>query len=199
MSDQPTSSEETPSVAPAQGEAPPQAESAVTEESAVAAAAPEKAKAKTEAKAKATVEATAEAPASKPAESKGAVYTWGTGRRKTAVARVRIRPGDGKFLINKREIDKHFFGLRDRSDIVAPMEATKTLGKYDVFVNVHGGGQTGQAGAVMLGLARALMKDDPELEGALRDGNYLTRDARKVERKKPGQPGARKRFQFSKR
>ncbi|MCG8403806.1 MAG: 30S ribosomal protein S9 [Phycisphaerales bacterium] len=115
------------------------------------------------------------------------------------MARVRIKSGDGKFLINKREINNHFFAERDRTDIVAPLKTTKTFGKYDVFVNVSGGGQTGQAGAVMLGLARALLKANPELEGLLRDGRYLTRDDRKVERKKPGQPGARKRFQFSKR
>lgn len=126
-------------------------------------------------------------------------YFWGTGRRKTSVARVRIKSGEGKYVINDREIEKHFFSDRDRGDIVAPLKATKTFGKYDIFVNVHGGGQTGQAGAVVLGLARALVKADPNLEVALRDGRFLTRDDRKVERKKPGQPGARKRFQFSKR
>ncbi len=131
--------------------------------------------------------------------TKGGVYFWGTGRRKTSVARVRIRSGEGKYVINDREIEKHFFAARDRGDIVAPLKATKTFGKYDVFVNVHGGGQTGQAGAVVLGLARALVKADPNLEESLRDGKFLTRDDRKVERKKPGQPGARKRFQFSKR
>jgi len=136
---------------------------------------------------------------SAPTGNKGGGYFWGTGRRKTAVARVRIRPGKGIFLVNKREIKNHFFAVRDRNDVVSPLKATKTLGKYDVFINVGGGGQTGQAGAVLLGLARALIKANPELESTLRDGNYLTRDARKVERKKPGQPGARKRFQFSKR
>lgn len=134
-----------------------------------------------------------------PSGGKGGGYFWGTGRRKTSVARVRIRPGDGKFLVNKREIPDHFFAIRDQKDVVAPLKATNMQGKYDVFVNVSGGGQTGQAGAVLLGLARALKAANPELEPALRDGNYLTRDARKVERKKPGQPGARKRFQFSKR
>ncbi len=126
-------------------------------------------------------------------------YSWGTGRRKASVARVRIRPGGGKFLIGKREIDDYFFDLRHRIDVVAPLKATDTLGKYDIFVNVGGGGQTGQAGAIRLGIARALMVEDPELEDTLRTGRFLTRDARKVERKKPGQPGARKRFQFSKR
>ncbi len=126
-------------------------------------------------------------------------YFWGTGRRKTSVARVRIRPGTGKFLVNKKDVDTYFCADRLRSDAIAPLEATKTVGKYDIFVNVVGGGTTGQAGAVMLGLARALMTANMEFEQALRDGHYLTRDDRKVERKKPGQPGARKRFQFSKR
>ena len=126
-------------------------------------------------------------------------FTWGTGRRKTSVARVRIKLGTGKFLIKKREIADYFHDERSQSDIIAPLMATNTLGKYDIFVNVKGGGQTGQSGAIMLGVARALMHADPALEPALRDGRYLTRDSRKVERKKPGQPGARKRFQFSKR
>ena len=126
-------------------------------------------------------------------------YFWGTGRRKTSVARVRIRPGTGKFLVNKKEVDTYFCADRLRADAIAPLEATKTVGKYDIFVNVVGGGTTGQAGAVMLGLARALMTANMEFEHALRDGGCLTRDDRKVERKKPGQPGARKRFQFSKR
>jgi len=134
----------------------------------------------------------------RPGEMKGG-YFWGTGRRKTAVARVRIRPGAGKYLIQKSDIDAYFFDARHRLDVVAPLKATKTLGKFDVFVNVRGGGQTGQAGAIVLGVARALVKADPSLESTLRDGRFLTRDSRKVERKKPGQPGARKRFQFSKR
>jgi small subunit ribosomal protein S9 len=134
-----------------------------------------------------------------PAPAKGASYSWGTGRRKTSVARVRVRPGTGKFLIHKREINDYFFDVRSREDVIAPLRATGTMGKYDVFVNVKGGGQTGQSGAIVLGLARALVNADSSLEGKLRDGKYLTRDSRKVERKKPGQPGARKRFQFSKR
>ncbi|MCB9853679.1 MAG: 30S ribosomal protein S9 [Phycisphaerales bacterium] len=126
-------------------------------------------------------------------------YFWGTGRRKTSVARVRIKAGSGKFIVNKKEVDTYFCADRLRSDAIAPLTATKTVGKFDVFVSVYGGGSTGQAGAVMLGLARALMTANTEFEPALRDGGYLTRDDRKVERKKPGQPGARKRFQFSKR
>ncbi len=126
-------------------------------------------------------------------------WSWGTGRRKTAVARVRIRPGTGQFLVHKQKVNDYFFSEQTRLDVIAPLKATEALGKFDVFVNVRGGGQIGQAGAISLGIARALMKADPNLEGVLRDGKYLTRDSRKVERKKPGQPGARKRFQFSKR
>ena len=145
----------------------------------------------------AVASATAASDQGAPAAPK--TYFWGTGRRKTAVARVRIRPGSGKFMIGRREMDKYFSDLRHRMDVIAPLKATNTFGRWDVFVNVGGGGPTGQAGAVVLGVARALMKADPTLEPKLRDGRYLTRDARKVERKKPGQPGARKRFQFSKR
>ena len=126
-------------------------------------------------------------------------YWWGTGRRKAAVARVRIRPGDGKFVINGKEVDEYFTELRDQQFAVAPMKETDTLGKLDVFVNANGGGYTGQAGAVLLGVARALLAYDPTLEQTLRDNEFLSRDSRRVERKKPGQPGARKRFQFSKR
>ncbi len=131
-------------------------------------------------------------------ESKNGFW-WGTGRRKSAVARVRIRPGKGEFLINKREIDKYFTEIRDQIDMIEPLKATSVEGKIDVFVNVKGGGTTGQTGAILLGLSRALKKYDNALEPILRQKNFLTRDARIVERKKPGQPGARKRFQFSKR
>jgi small subunit ribosomal protein S9 len=126
-------------------------------------------------------------------------YFWGTGRRKCAVARVRIRPGEGKFLINERELDAFFCEERDRSDATAPLRATNTFGKFDVHANLVGGGPSGQAGAVMLGVARALREADPSLEHALREGGFLTRDSRMVERKKYGQRGARRRFQFSKR
>jgi len=129
----------------------------------------------------------------------GTHYIWGTGRRKTAVARVRIRPGNGGFVINKRTMEQYFPFDRDRSDVVAPLQTARMLKSWDVWVNVHGGGYTGQAGAVRLGLARALAKAMPDVEEALRDQGMLTRDARMVERKKPGQPGARRRFQFSKR
>lgn len=126
-------------------------------------------------------------------------YWWGTGRRKTAIARVRIRAGNGKFEVNKRPLDQYFAEEKDRSDSVAPLKATDTLGKVDVFVNVKGGGISGQAGAIVLGVARALKRANPEYDDTLRAGGYLTRDSRMVERKKPGRAGARRSFQFSKR
>jgi small subunit ribosomal protein S9 len=115
------------------------------------------------------------------------------------VARVRICPGNGVFQIDGREVKNFFFSEQTQKDCFAPMKATNTIGKWDVFVSVAGGGQSGQSGAILLGLSRALLKADPSLEAVLRDGKFMTRDSRKVERKKPGQPGARKRFQFSKR
>ena len=143
-----------------------------------------------------------EAPAPAPikqADPPRGGYWWGTGRRKTSVARVRIKPGDGKFRINGRAVDEFFTELQDRNDAVAPLKVTDTLGKMDVFVRVEGGGTTGQAGAVIVGVARALKSYDPQLEGPLRENGYLTIDSRQVERKKYGQAGARRRFQFSKR
>ena len=143
------------------------------------------------------------APATQPLAAKprgeGLTYIWGTGRRKTSVARVRIRSGEGKFLINKREVPEFFKVERDRAAVRKPLEVTETAEDFDVFVNVYGGGITGQAGAVMLGLARALVKADAAYGPKLREYHLLRRDPRKVERKKYGQPGARKRFQFSKR
>ncbi|UCD76794.1 MAG: 30S ribosomal protein S9 [Phycisphaerales bacterium] len=126
-------------------------------------------------------------------------WWWGTGRRKRAVARVRIRPGTGRFIVNKRDMEEFFNEERDRNQLTAVLEKTNTKGALDVFVNVHGGGYTGQAGAIILGLGRAIRRYDQSLEPILRDNGFLTRDPRKVERKKYGQPGARKRFQFSKR
>ncbi len=126
-------------------------------------------------------------------------WWWGTGRRKTAVARVRLRPGSGKFLINGREVEDYFSEIRDREDVVAPLKATSTTGSLDIEVRAAGGGFAGQAGAIKLGVARALRVYDATLEPTLREHNFLTRDSRKVERKKYGQAGARKRFQFSKR
>ncbi len=135
----------------------------------------------------------------RPADSPGKHFFWGTGRRKRAVARVRLRPGGGEFKINGREIGDYFHRDKDRQVIVSPLEATGSRKKLDVFVNVYGGGTTGQAGAILLGVARALKECNGEYEPALREGNFLTRDSRKVERKKYGQRGARRRFQFSKR
>ncbi len=144
----------------------------------------------------------AAAPAAKPAPAatpdKGG-FIWGTGRRKSAVARVRIRPGAGKYEVNKRDVKAYFHHVRDQDDAHVALKLTQTEGKVDIFVNLHGGGTTGQAGAVKLGLARALKKYDPSLEPILREHDLLTRDPREVERKKYGQRGARRRFQFSKR
>src|SRR4051812_6478197 len=126
-------------------------------------------------------------------------YIWGTGRRKTAVARVRIREGTGKFLVNDLEVDAYFPLEVQRTDVRAPLTATEMTGRVDVFVNVKGSGKHSQSGAVLLGLARALKEYRPDLEPALRQGEFLTRDSRKVERKKYGHKKARKSFQFSKR
>ena len=126
-------------------------------------------------------------------------YVWGVGRRKSAVARVRIAPGTGKIQINKRELNDYFTGERDRKAIFGPLEVTNTGGKMDVLVNATGGGPTGQAGAIVMGLGRALAKYDTSLEAPLRGAGFLTRDSRMKERKKYGQRGARRRFQFSKR
>ena len=128
-----------------------------------------------------------------------APFVWGTGRRKASVARVRIRLGEGKFLINKRDVEDFFRIDRHRAAAARPLNVTETQKDYDVYVNVGGGGITGQAGAVMLGLARALVKANPDYEAKLREHQLLRRDPRKVERKKYGQRGARRRFQFSKR
>ena len=126
-------------------------------------------------------------------------YWWGTGRRKTAVARVRIRPGTGKFIVNDREFAQYFVEDKDRLNAVVPLEVTNMVNAWDVWVNVAGGGLTGQAGAVVLGLARAIARAVPDAEIMLRKRGLLTRDARMRERKKYGQPGARKKFQYSKR
>ena len=136
---------------------------------------------------------------SAPPLAEGAHYIWGMGRRKKSVARVRIRPGTGKFLINKREMDVYFTADRDRNAIIEPLATVHMVKAWDIWVNVNGGGFVGQAGAVTLGLSRALIKAVPETEQALRGKGLLTRDARMKERKKYGQKGARKRFQFSKR
>ena len=126
-------------------------------------------------------------------------YTWGVGRRKSACARVRIAPGSGKIEINGRTLNDYFTAEQDRKAIFGPLEVTNTGGKMDVFANCEGGGPSGQTGAIIMGLGRALAKYDNSLEVALRGAKFLTRDSRMKERKKYGQRGARRRFQFSKR
>lgn len=121
------------------------------------------------------------------------------GRRKTSVARVYLRPGSGKVVVNKRPFDEYFPLDFRRGLITRPMDVTETTAQFDIVVNAKGGGVTGQADAMMLGIARALLKFNDEFRKPLRDAGLLTRDPRMVERKKYGQPKARKRFQFSKR
>ena len=121
------------------------------------------------------------------------------GRRKEAVARVRVLPGDGKILVNKRDVDSYFPWETGKALVLTPLKITELEGKVDVHINVRGGGLTGQAGAIRHGLARALIEYNPELRGVLKKAGFVTRDARAVERKKNGQPGARKKFQYSKR
>lgn len=123
----------------------------------------------------------------------------GTGRRKTAVARVRLASGSGKVTVNGRPVENYFMTETLRTHALQPLAATDLLAKYDVRVNVRGGGMTGQAGAVCHGIARALLEVDASLRPTLKSGGLLTRDPRMKERKKYGQPGARKRFQYSKR
>ena len=133
-----------------------------------------------------------------PSVPKGGAH-WGTGRRKSAVARVRLIAGPGKVTINKRALEDYFPCEQDRNAVRESLLATNTEGAFDVFVNVCGGGPTGQSGAIRLGVARALLRADTRHEATLREKGYLTRDARVVERKKYGQRKARRRFQFSKR
>jgi small subunit ribosomal protein S9 len=123
----------------------------------------------------------------------------GTGRRKSAVARVRLTPGEGKILINDRALDQYFHEPQEQGAVRAPFEVTNTMGRFDVTVRCNGGGHSGQAGACLLGIARALMLADKRYEAPLRSKGFLTRDSRIVERKKYGRRKARRRFQFSKR
>jgi small subunit ribosomal protein S9 len=122
-----------------------------------------------------------------------------TGRRKTSTARVFLRPGSGKVTINDRPLEQYFTTESSRNAVRQPLAATETADKFDVLVLVHGGGYTGQAGAIKMGIARALCEFNLELRGKLKSEGFLTRDPRQHERKKYGQKGARKRFQFSKR
>ena len=121
------------------------------------------------------------------------------GRRKTSTARVYMRPGSGRVIVNRRSLDEYFKMETRRRVLLSPFEITETSGMYDLVVNVRGGGLTGQSEAIRLGASRALVQADEERRKALREAGFLTRDPRMVERKKYGQPKARKRFQFSKR
>jgi small subunit ribosomal protein S9 len=122
-----------------------------------------------------------------------------TGRRKVSIARVRMKPGTGEFSVNERSLDEYFGRETSKMILKQPLEVVEQLGKVDITVNVSGGGMSGQAGAIRHGISRALLKLNPDYRPALKKAGFLTRDARAVERKKYGQPGARKRFQFSKR
>lgn len=128
-----------------------------------------------------------------------AVAFGATGRRKHSVARIRLVPGAGKFSVNKKDLLDYFKRETLKMIIEQPLQLTETMGKYDVYANVDGGGLTGQAGAVRMGIARALLKVDADFRKKLKVAGFLTRDSRMKERKKYGQKGARKRFQFSKR
>ena len=124
---------------------------------------------------------------------------YGTGRRKESTARVWLMAGEGKVTINRRTMDKYFGREVLKMILQQPLDLANQQGKVDILVNVRGGGLSGQAGAIRHGIARALLEMDPDLRPSLKKAGFLTRDARKVERKKYGQPGARKKFQFSKR
>ncbi|MEC8825960.1 MAG: 30S ribosomal protein S9 [Verrucomicrobiales bacterium] len=122
-----------------------------------------------------------------------------TGRRKTSTARVTLTPGSGNITINKRAFEDYFGTLSLQNQVLHPFQVANAVNQFDVAVNTRGGGVTGQIGAIQLGIARALLKTNEELKDTLREADLLTRDSRKKERKKAGQPKARKRFQFSKR
>lgn len=124
---------------------------------------------------------------------------YGTGRRKSATARVFIKPGTGEITVNKRKFEEYFQNKAHRMVIHQPLTLTDTVGKFDILVNVDGGGPAGQAGAVRHGITRALMELNPDFRPRLKKAGFVTRDPRAKERKKYGQKGARKRFQFSKR
>lgn len=124
---------------------------------------------------------------------------YGTGRRKTSTARVYLRPGNGEIMINRRKFEEYFPNETLQMIIRQPLRLTETSAKFDILVNVDGGGISGQAGAVRHGITRALMEYSPELRSSLKKAGFVSRDPRKKERKKYGQKGARKRFQFSKR
>ncbi len=121
------------------------------------------------------------------------------GRRKTAVARLQLREGTGQITVNKRPYDEYFPTISLQNSVLLPLQVANLQNKFDLSINASGGGANGQVGAIRLAIARALVKFDPELRGELKEKGLLRRDPRMKERKKPGQPGARKRFQFSKR
>jgi small subunit ribosomal protein S9 len=127
------------------------------------------------------------------------IQYYGTGRRKTSTARVYLRPGTGEIKVNRRAFEEYFPNEALRMIIRQPLNLTDTVGKFDILINVLGGGTAGQAGAVRHGITRALMEFNPDLRGALKKSGFVTRDPRQKERKKYGQKGARARFQFSKR
>jgi small subunit ribosomal protein S9 len=126
-------------------------------------------------------------------------WIWATGRRKTAVARIRMRVGTGVLRINKRDLSAYFPKILEQHRVLAPLQTVGCDKSVDVYANVLGGGLTGQAGAIAMGIARALLKYNGDHEHALREAKFLTRDDRQKERKKYGRRGARRRFQFSKR
>ena len=150
-----------------------------------------------------TFTAATNAPASRPLRAQQPAdrfgWWWATGRRKTSTCRVRVKPGKGEMLVNERPFEEFFVIERDRKNILAVLEKSGLKGSIDIRANCAGGGVTGQAGAMQLALARAVLAYEPAQETVLREQSMLTRDARKVERKKYGQAGARRRFQFSKR
>jgi|TARA_B100001741_G_C16398917_1_gene526034 small subunit ribosomal protein S9 len=132
-------------------------------------------------------------------EKSATVQYYGTGRRKDSVARVYLRPGEGNIVVNKRPLEEYFGRDTLKMILRQPLEITDSLKKFDIIVNVHGGGLSGQAGAIRHGISRALLLAMEDSRGALKKEGMLTRDSRKVERKKYGQPGSRKKYQYSKR
>lgn len=124
---------------------------------------------------------------------------YATGKKKTSIARVWMKPGSGDVVINKRTMDEYFGRETSKMVVRQPLELTENVGKFDIFVNVQGGGPSGQAGAIKHGITKALLEANPELRAVLKKAGFITRDSRIKERKKYGQRGARRSFQFSKR
>lgn len=127
------------------------------------------------------------------------IQYYGTGRRKSSIARIYLRPGTGSIQVNKRPFQSYFVSEALRMVVQQPLQLTESSGKFDIYANIKGGGHSGQAWAMRLGISRALCEFNQELRPKLKEGGFLTRDSRIKERKKYGQPGARKRFQYSKR